>query len=459
MTAILAASDAALPFAISTLIVGSIVLLAAIVALLGIRHWSAARHAVLLSALLTVGLSPLIVVLVRQFAAPNLVLLSGLVPFERLSGDPSTRTLHNDNQSLLQEHFSPAAVLVCVWAAGVVLSLARLFHGLHVLSKVRHSARSDARIVPLRARLAAVVGEVPEICISERVGVPLAMGPLRPLVLLPSSFLTKFNDDQIFQVLLHECAHVVRRDALVGTYQRLLAGALWFHPLIYVANRLLDCAREEMCDNYVLQTVASTEYSRTLLAVAQSFTMCPAGCFAPALARSARYLEHRVAALLDPRRNTMTRLTKKQVATILMGFVGGALVLSAFAASPKSDEEGVRATVTDYIQGYYTGNAARMEKSLHPHYLKHVISEPYGKNGKLRMSEKSGLQMVQDVRIAGGPPTELSPSDRKEEIAVLDISGDVASAKLVTDHWVDYITLCKWNGEWKIVSVLLREHF
>ena len=70
------------------------------------------------------------------------------------------------------------------------------------------------------------------------------------------------------------------------------------------------------------------------------------------------------------------------------------------------------------------------------------------------MTEKTGLQMVQDVRSVG--PTNLS--EKKEQITVLDIAGDMASAKLVTAHWVDYITLSKWNGEWKIVSVVLREN-
>ena len=126
-------------------------------------------------------------------------------------------------------------------------------------------------------------------------------------------------------------------------------------------------------------------------------------------------------------------------------------IASATQPSKASDEVAVRATVADYIEAYYTGDAVRMEKSLHPHYLKHTIS---GSDGKLKMTEKTGLQMVQDVRSTG-PERSL---ETKEQITVLDIVGDIASAKLVTAHWVDYITLTKWNGEWKIVSVVLREN-
>ncbi|HXM20516.1 MAG TPA: nuclear transport factor 2 family protein [Terriglobales bacterium] len=119
----------------------------------------------------------------------------------------------------------------------------------------------------------------------------------------------------------------------------------------------------------------------------------------------------------------------------------------------RDESAAVRAAVTDYIESYYAGDAARMEKSLHPHYLKHVISTF---DGNLRMTEKTGLQMVQDVRSQG--PSELPKSEQTEQITVLDVSRDMASAKLVTSHWVDYVTLAKWNGEWKIVSVVLKEN-
>src|SRR6201999_2264198 len=83
-------------------------------------------------------------------------------------------------------------------------------------------------------------------------------------------------------------------------------------------------------------------------------------------------------------------------------------VVSATQPPKTSDEAAVRVTVTDYIEGYYTGDAVRLEKSLHPHYLKHTIS---GADGQLKMTEKTGLQMVQDVR-SNGP--ENSPEEKEQ---------------------------------------------
>jgi Putative lumazine-binding len=117
-----------------------------------------------------------------------------------------------------------------------------------------------------------------------------------------------------------------------------------------------------------------------------------------------------------------------------------------------SDEEAVRGTVVDYIEGYYSGDARRVERSLHPHYLKHMIIS--GVDKPLRITDKTGVELVQEVRSHG--PSDLPLLERKQQISMLDISDDIASVKLVTAHWTDYLTLLKQDGQWKILSVVLR---
>lgn len=135
----------------------------------------------------------------------------------------------------------------------------------------------------------------------------------------------------------------------------------------------------------------------------------------------------------------------------LMGF-GLSLVLlpnitiNAQNAQTSSDEaSAVRATVTNYIEAYYRGDADRMQQTLHPHYLKHVI------HANIPMREMTGTEMVAAVRR--GPP-DIPQSERTEQVNVLDMSGNIASAKLVTPGWVDYMTLSKESRGWKILSVV-----
>lgn len=113
-----------------------------------------------------------------------------------------------------------------------------------------------------------------------------------------------------------------------------------------------------------------------------------------------------------------------------------------------NDSASIRATVTNYIEGYYTGDAHRMEQTLHPHYLKHMI------HGDIPMREKTGPQMMKEVREAGVP--DMPAASKTEQVSVLDIAGEIASAKLVTPGWTDYMTLAKVDGQWKILSVVQR---
>ncbi|HWO32084.1 MAG TPA: nuclear transport factor 2 family protein [Candidatus Acidoferrum sp.] len=112
------------------------------------------------------------------------------------------------------------------------------------------------------------------------------------------------------------------------------------------------------------------------------------------------------------------------------------------------DSSAVRATVTNYIEAYYTGDARRMEQTLDPHYLKHIL------HGNIPMREKTAPEMLEEVRTHGIP--DIPQTQRTEQVIVLDVAGNIASAKLVTPGWMDYVTLAKSGGEWKILSIVQR---
>ena len=112
------------------------------------------------------------------------------------------------------------------------------------------------------------------------------------------------------------------------------------------------------------------------------------------------------------------------------------------------DSSAVRATVTNYIEAYYTGDARRMEQTLDPHYLKHMI------HGNIPMREKTAPEMLEEVRTHGIP--DIPQAQRTEQVIVLDVARNIASAKLVTPGWMDYVTLAKSGREWKILSIVQR---
>jgi hypothetical protein len=124
------------------------------------------------------------------------------------------------------------------------------------------------------------------------------------------------------------------------------------------------------------------------------------------------------------------------------------LSTNAQESKTADDSSAVRATVTNYIEAWYTGDARRMEQTLHPHYVKHMI------HGDIPVRERTGAQMVEDARSNNA--AEIPQALRTEQVTVLDVAGSIASAKLVTPGWVDYMTLSKVDGQWKILSVVQR---
>ena len=111
----------------------------------------------------------------------------------------------------------------------------------------------------------------------------------------------------------------------------------------------------------------------------------------------------------------------------------------------------IRRTLLDYIEGFYDGDAARMESSLHPELAKR-IAHPDPTSGRTHLAEMSALLLTRLTRDKASRPTPKP--DQQKDITVLDIVQNAASAKIVASTWIDYLHLSKVNGRWVIVNVL-----
>jgi len=124
----------------------------------------------------------------------------------------------------------------------------------------------------------------------------------------------------------------------------------------------------------------------------------------------------------------------------------------AFAQTSASDEnEAITKTSLDYIEGWYAGDAMRMERALHPELAKRMIStDP--KTGRSQFNHMGAMTLVQRTREGIG---KKIPQDRQlKEITILDRYNNTAVVKIVASDWVDYLQVAKFNGDWKIINVL-----
>ena len=120
-------------------------------------------------------------------------------------------------------------------------------------------------------------------------------------------------------------------------------------------------------------------------------------------------------------------------------------------AAETDDEAAIKATALDYLMGWYTGDAERMERALHPDLAKRIVRvDPEGKWD--RVDDMSALTLVQYTRKGYG--TKVPVDERLADITILDVFGNAACVKAVARDWVDYLQIGKVNGEWKIINVL-----
>ncbi|MDH4130884.1 MAG: nuclear transport factor 2 family protein [Gemmatimonadota bacterium] len=120
------------------------------------------------------------------------------------------------------------------------------------------------------------------------------------------------------------------------------------------------------------------------------------------------------------------------------------------SAQSPADSAGIRRAALDYAEGWYEGDATRMERALHPDLAKRIARTD--STGASRLQQMTAAQLIDAVGRGGGRST---PADKQlKDVVILDIFGSAASARVTMSGWVDYLHLAKWNGEWRIVNVL-----
>ena len=151
---------------------------------------------------------------------------------------------------------APPAWFVPVWLGGV--SLFYLYSLVAWLAATRLKTRGAfAAPVEWREkldRLSAALGlrrrvALLESCLAE---VPVAIGYLRPVILLPLGMLAGLTAEQVEAVLIHELAHIRRFDYLVNVAQTLVEGLLFYHPAVWWTSITMRREREHCCDDVVV---------------------------------------------------------------------------------------------------------------------------------------------------------------------------------------------------------------
>ncbi|HET9469215.1 MAG TPA: M56 family metallopeptidase, partial [Vicinamibacterales bacterium] len=164
-------------------------------------------------------------------------------------------------------------VFIGIWAAISLLTLVRIVPSLHAI----HSLRARCRAFPshLEARLpmwleARDRGRKTELKICDAIPGATVLGFHRPCIALPSALVDALTPTELDQIVLHEYAHVQRRDDWSRLAQALALCALWIHPAAHAVSRALNRQREMACDEWVVaRTGLPKAYAKCLAHAAE----------------------------------------------------------------------------------------------------------------------------------------------------------------------------------------------
>jgi len=228
------------------------------------------------------------------------------------------------------------ALIVAAFVVAALLSLAWLLIGAvqAALLCCRSEEAPDSLVALLRESISGRE-RVPRLRLSSRIAHPVAIGVLRPMILLPEQFVANESEDRIRTALAHESAHIGNGDLGLLALCRLLLPLFHAQPLFWLLRRQIRLDQEVLADAAAASS-DRTLYAEILLDWARTMAVRPAGSYAAALGLWERpsQLRRRIALLLDEKRAIEQRSPHRW--RLAAWGIGGMLVLGLSLGSIRS---------------------------------------------------------------------------------------------------------------------------
>jgi beta-lactamase regulating signal transducer with metallopeptidase domain len=149
------------------------------------------------------------------------------------------------------------------------------------------------------------------LCVSDDLRVPTAIGFTKPLVVIPSWTMQELSTVELNAILLHELAHLRRRDDWTNLIQKIVGAMLFFHPAVWWIEKKLALEREMACDDMVLaetKTTSPRAYAECLVSLAEKSFLRRGIALAQAAVDRLRNVSLRVTQIMDVNRSRATRV-------------------------------------------------------------------------------------------------------------------------------------------------------
>ncbi|MFI5154578.1 MAG: M56 family metallopeptidase [Chitinophagales bacterium] len=170
-----------------------------------------------------------------------------------------------------------ASLVVTLWFIAFCAQLLRLLTGINYMKRIRQfkvhppSAYWKNRVSELADKL-GIRGDI-ELLQSELVKVPMMAGYFKPIILFPIGIMLQLPHDQVEAVLLHELAHIKRRDFFINMIQQIVRLFYFFNPGLLWISSLIHEERENCCDDIAIRILGNSKPFISALVAFQEMKM------------------------------------------------------------------------------------------------------------------------------------------------------------------------------------------
>lgn len=226
-------------------------------------------------------------------------------------------------------------ILVNIWLAGIVFLILKFSIGLLYFQRIRKKSiqhinhlwidkfyRIEQKL-SLDTRIRYVESAI--------VKIPMVLGYLKPLIIIPAGMLTGIPENQIEAIIAHELAHIKRHDFLVNIFQSVIEMVFFFHPAVWYISSVIRAERENCCDDIAIAFCdESITYAKALVSVQEHIT--PKVYHAVAFSGQKKQLLNRVKRVIMKPRMKSNLSDKIIAALIVVAGVSIAILSASFKA-------------------------------------------------------------------------------------------------------------------------------
>ena len=342
-------------------------------------------------------------------------------------------------------------LIVAIWAIAAGTLLLRLGAAYYAVARVKRRATPvDDPLIERRLRDAghrrrATVASSPDI------GVPCAVGFVRPMILVPASLVASLDREDLARVVLHESAHLQRYDDWTNAVEQAICAVQFFQPALYVARRRIDLEREIACDDRVLADAGEPlRYAECLARIVQRQRHAVRVAVAPGFAMRRAHVLARVRRIVDRSRDASPRLRAAAavaVAVVVVAALGIARLQVPLVAPASATTDAVAAAAPPHagrlprVVRVDTLDAVPLTTRVAPLRVARVtpLARPAG---------KAPLPHVAPL----GPNAALPPSARRH-VAALRLERVVPLAPSSSSHHAARTTM-RDTGEQRVVALV-----